>query len=170
MTGHINVMLVLQSCTVSLQVLPGSSSETFPTPSDGTFDVSNTAVQQDAVAEEGFMALNEESPIGIKQEVIPEDIFFPDIKTEHNEVSYVCVCVIRHNLPVFSNVNFFVTSVFLDNSNSCTVGNENVLLRLFFWGGGRVSTGWVGLCVIAEKTKIYPHFRVVKNPYPQNDS
>jgi hypothetical protein len=61
-----------------------------------------------------------------------------------------------------------VTSVFLDNSNSCTVGNENVLL-LFFWGVGRVSAGWVGLCVIAEKTKMYPHLHVVKNPYQQND-
>jgi len=61
-----------------------------------------------------------------------------------------------------------VTSVFLDNSNSCTVENENVLLWLFLWG--RVSTGWVGLCVIAEKTKIYSHLRVDKNPYPQNGS
>ena len=88
-------MLVLQSCTDSLQVLPGSSSDTIPTPSDGTCDVSNTAVQQDAVVvEEGFMAVNEEAPIGIKQEEIPEDIFFPDIKTEPNEVSYVCVCLL----------------------------------------------------------------------------
>jgi len=36
--------------------------------------------------------------------------------------------------------------------------------------GGRISTGWVGMCVTAEKAKIYPHLRVVKNPYPQNDS
>ena len=100
-------MLVLQSCTDSLQVLPGSSSDTIPTPSDGTCDVSNTAVQQDAVVvEEGFMAVNEEAPIGIKQEEIPEDIFFPDIKTEPNEVSYVCVSVMRHILPVFRNVIF----------------------------------------------------------------
>ena len=93
MTGHINVMLVLQSSTDSLQVLPGSSSETFPISSDGTCDVSNTAVQQDAVVEEGFMAVNEEAPTGIKQEEIPEDIFFPEIKPEPNEVSYVCLYV-----------------------------------------------------------------------------
>ena len=114
MTGHINIMLVLQSCTDSLQLLPGPSSETFPT-SDGTCDVSNTAVQQyTVVVEEGFMVLNEDAPICIKQEKIPEDIFFPDIKTEPNEVSCVCVSVIRHILPlldilpVLRNVNFFL--------------------------------------------------------------
>jgi len=91
-TGHINVMLVLQSCTDSLQVLPGSSSETSPTPSDGTCDVSNTAVQQDiVVVEEHSIALNEEAPIGIKQEEIPEDILFPDIKAETQKV---CVCLL----------------------------------------------------------------------------
>ena len=113
-TGHINVMLVLQSCTDSLYVLPGSSSETFPTPSDGTCDVSNTAVQQDVVViEEGFIAVNEEVPTGIKQEEIPEDMAFPDIKTEPDEVSYVCVSVcvcmyvIRHILRVPGNVICF---------------------------------------------------------------
>ena len=87
-------MLVLQSCTDSLQVLPGSSSETFPTSSDGTCDVSNTTVQQDVViVEEHSIAVNEGAPTGIKQEEIPEDISFPEIKPEPNEVSYVCVCV-----------------------------------------------------------------------------
>jgi len=87
-------MLVLQSCTDPLQVLPGSSSKTFPTSSDGTCDVSNTAVQQDVVVvEEGFIAVNEEAPTGIKQEEIPEDISSLDIKLEPNEVSYVCVCI-----------------------------------------------------------------------------
>ena len=93
-TGHINVMLVLQSCTDPLQVLPCSSSETFPTPSDGACDVNNTAVQQDVVVvEEHFIAVSKEAPIGIKQEEIPEDIFFPDIKLKPNQVSYVCVYV-----------------------------------------------------------------------------
>ena len=100
-------MLVLQSCTDSLQVPPGSSSETSPTPSDVTCDVSNTAVQRDiVVVEEHSIALNEEAPIGIKQEEIPDDTFFPHIKTEPNEVSYVCVSVIRHILPLFRNVSF----------------------------------------------------------------
>ena len=94
MAGHINVMLVLQSCTDPLQVLAGSSNETFPTPSDGTCDVSNTAVQRVVVfVEECFIAVNEEAPIGMKQEEIPEDISFPDIQAELDEVSYVCVCV-----------------------------------------------------------------------------
>jgi len=108
--GHINVMLVLQRCTDSLKVLPGSSSEMFPTSSDGTCDVSNTAVQQDIVVIEArSIAVNEEAPTGIKQEEIPEDISFPDIKPKPNEVSYVCVCVsvITHILPLFRNVNFF---------------------------------------------------------------
>ena len=83
--------MVLQSCTDSLQVLPGSSSETFPASSDGTCDVSNTAVQQDVVVlEEGFIAVNEEAPIGIKQVEIPEDISFPNIKAEPEKV---CVCL-----------------------------------------------------------------------------
>jgi len=92
---RVNVMLVLQSCTDSLQVLPGSASETFPTSSDGTCDVSNTAVQQDvAIVEERSIAVNEEAPIGIKEEEIPEDITFYGIKSEPDEVSYVWVCLL----------------------------------------------------------------------------
>jgi hypothetical protein len=88
-------MLVLQSFTDSLHILPGSSSETFPTTSDGTCDVSNAAVQQDIVViEERSIAVNEEAPTGIKQEEIPEDISFPEIKPEPDEVSYVWVCLL----------------------------------------------------------------------------
>jgi hypothetical protein len=93
MTGHINVMLVLQSCTDCLHILPGSSIETLPTSSDVTFDVGNIKIEEDVgVIEEIFTSINKELNIGIKQERIPEDITFPDIKAEPNEVSYVCIC------------------------------------------------------------------------------
>jgi len=118
-------MLVLQSCTDPLQVLPCSSSETFPTPSDGACDVSNTAVQQDVViVEEHFIAVSKEVPIGIKQEEIPEDIFFPDIKAEPDEVSCVCVCVsvTRHIIPVPGNVICF-----------CDANISHQLIELHGW-------------------------------------
>ena len=94
MTGHINVVLVLQSCTDSLRLLPSSSSETFPSSSDGAYDVGNMKVEEDVdVIEEIFTAINKDADIGIKQEEIPEDITFPDIKSEQDEVSYVCICL-----------------------------------------------------------------------------
>ena len=122
-SGHSNVMLVLQSCIDSLHIQPGSSGESHATSSDGACNFSNIEVEEDVdVIEEAFIAINEEANIGIKQEEIPEDINFPDINSEPDEVSYVCVCIIRHNLPVCSNISFF-------NSN---VGNKNSFL-CFFW-------------------------------------
>jgi hypothetical protein len=91
--GHIKVMLVLQSCTDSLQVLPCSSNETYPTSSYGACDISNIGVEEDRVViEERLIAVNKEAAIGIKKE-IPRDINFPDIKAEP-DVSYVCVCLL----------------------------------------------------------------------------
>jgi len=93
--GHINVMLVLQSCTESLHILPGLSGESHATSSDGECNFSNIEVEEDVdVKEKGFIAVNEEVDIGIKQEEIPEDTNFPDIKSEPDEVSYVCVCLL----------------------------------------------------------------------------
>ena len=62
MTGHINVMLVLQSCTDSLQVMAGSSSETFPTSSDGAYDVANIKFEEDLDIKE------EEEEVNVKTE------------------------------------------------------------------------------------------------------
>jgi hypothetical protein len=93
--GQINVMFILQSCRDSLHILSGSSSETFPTSSDGTYDVSNTEFEWDVVViEEGFVAVNGEVDIGIKQEEIPEDITFLDIKAEPDQVCNVCMCLL----------------------------------------------------------------------------
>jgi hypothetical protein len=116
MTGHINIMLVLQSCTDSLHILPGSSGESHAT-SDGVCNFSNIEVEEDVVVkEEGFLSLNEEVDLGIKQEEISEDINvnFPDIKSEPDEVSYVYVCLLLDTFywcPAMSVV--FVMSVFL---------------------------------------------------------
>ena len=113
--GYINVMLVLQSCTDSLHILPGSSGESHGTSSDGACDFSNMEVEKDVdVIQEAFIAVNEEANIGIKQEEIPENITFPDIKSEPDDVSYVCVCLLLNTFyqwPAMSDV--FVMLVFL---------------------------------------------------------
>jgi hypothetical protein len=113
---HINFMLVLQSFTESPQVLPGLSSMTFPTSSCGACNFRNTEVEDDVdVKEEGLIYIKEELDIGIKEEEITEDINFPVIKSEPDEVSYVCVCVLLDTFfqcPGMSLV-LFLTSVFL---------------------------------------------------------
>jgi hypothetical protein len=92
--GHINVLFVLQICTDSLHILPGSSGESHATSSDAVCNFSNIEFEEDLdVIEEGFVAINEEVDRGIKQEEILEEINFPDIKAEPDEVSYVCVCL-----------------------------------------------------------------------------
>ena len=116
MTGYINVMLVLQSCSDSLHILPGSSTETNAT-SDGVCNFSDIEVEEDdvVVVEEDFKVIHEEVDIGIKQEEVPGDITFPDIKSEPDEVSYVYMSVIGHILPVSRNLRIFVMSLFLAN-------------------------------------------------------
>jgi hypothetical protein len=128
--GHINVMLVLQTNTDSLHIQPGLSGDSHTASSDGASKFTKIDVDEDIdVLEEGFIALNEEADIGIKQEEIAEDINFPEIKSEPDEVSYVCIYLLLdtfYQCPAISVV--FVTSIFVANSNSFPVGNENVLL------------------------------------------
>jgi len=113
--GHINVMLVLQNCADSVHFLPGSSGESHTASSDGACNFSNIEVEEDVdVIEKGFIAINEEAVLGIKQEEIPEDINFPVIKAEPDEVSYVCVCLLLdtfYQCPAMSVG--FVMSIFL---------------------------------------------------------
>ena len=61
MAGHVNVMLVLQSCTDFLQVMAGSSTEAFPTSSDGTCD-GDIKVEEDVDMQE------EEEEVNVKTE------------------------------------------------------------------------------------------------------
>ena len=82
--------MVLQSNTNSLHILPGPSSESHATSSDGVCNFGNIDVEEDVVViEGGFRAVNEEGYISIKTEEIPEDINFPNMKAEPDEVSYV---------------------------------------------------------------------------------
>ena len=61
----------------------------------------------------------------------------------------------------------FGLSIYTATANSCTVGNENVLLG-FFWEGD--SNHKVVLQVIAEKVKICTYLQVRNNPYMQDVS
>jgi hypothetical protein len=102
-------MLVLQSCRDSLDVPPGSSSEMFPTSSDGACNFSNTEVKDEVlVIEQGVIAINEEVAVHVKQEEIPEDITFPEIKSEPDEVSSVCVCLLLDTFYLCSEMSVFL--------------------------------------------------------------
>jgi len=71
-------MVVLQSCTDSLHVLPGSSCETFPTSSDGTY-VSNVKIEED-------IDIKEEEDVKAEKGIGNEEEECLDIK--HEEVIY----------------------------------------------------------------------------------
>jgi len=100
-------MLVLQSCSDSLHILPSTSSDTNAL-SGGVCNFSNTDVEEDTdLIEEVFISINEVVGSGIKQEEIPGDITFPDVKSEPDNVSYICMSVIGHILPVSKNLISF---------------------------------------------------------------
>ena len=83
---NINVVVVVQRCTDSLQVLPGLSSEIFPTSSDCTYDIGNMKVEEDIDVQE------EEEEVNVKTEkvIVSEeeeciDVKEEDIDTEEEE-------------------------------------------------------------------------------------
>ena len=87
-------MLVLQSCSYSPHIPPGSSSDTNAT-SGGVCNFSNTEIVGDIdVIVETFVSINEKMESGVKQEEIPEDINFPYINSEPEKVSCVYMSVI----------------------------------------------------------------------------
>jgi len=67
MTGYINVMLVLQSCTDAEYILPGSSSDTYGTSSDCAYHVGNVKVEVDLDVQEEE-ELNVKTQKGISNE------------------------------------------------------------------------------------------------------
>jgi hypothetical protein len=71
--------VMLQSCTVSLEVVPGLSSETGITSSDDSQAVIDIKIEND-------------SDVAVKVVEIPELISFPPLKAEPEEVSYLTVC------------------------------------------------------------------------------
>ena len=76
--GHINIMLVLQSSSDSLHILPSSCSETYAASSDGACHIGNMKVEDDVDMQEEEEEVNvktekgigseEEACIGIKDE------------------------------------------------------------------------------------------------------
>jgi hypothetical protein len=82
-------MVVLQSCTDSLHVLPGSSCETFPTSSDGAYDVSNVKVEEDIDIKEEEEDVKAEKGIGNAEEECLDIKHEEGICSEEEEVEAV---------------------------------------------------------------------------------
>ena len=92
--GYFNVVVVLQSCSDSLHILPGSSIDTNAT-SGSVCNFSNIECDEDLdVIEEIFISINEDVDRGMKREEIPGDVTFPGIKSDPDTVSYICICLI----------------------------------------------------------------------------
>jgi hypothetical protein len=70
MTGYINVMLVLESCTDPLHIPPGSSSDTYATSSDCAYHIGNVKDEEglDMQEEEGEVKVKTEKDIGSEEE------------------------------------------------------------------------------------------------------
>ena len=95
MTGYINVMLVLQSCTDPLHIPLSSSSDTYGTSSDCAYHSGNMKVEGDLdmqeveevnVKTETGTGIEEVEYIGIKEEVIySEEVEEKDIDTKEEE-------------------------------------------------------------------------------------
>jgi hypothetical protein len=115
--------------------MAGSSNGTFPTPSG----VGNMEVEEDVfVIRECFVVLNRHS---IKQEEIPENITFPDIKSEPDEVSYVCVCLLLETLIKMC----FLCQYFWPVVPAALFGMKIFGCKFFFWGGGGCFRVWKDL-------------------------
>ena len=87
--GHINVVLVLQSCTYHLHILPSSFGEAYVALSDCACHIGNMKVEEDVdmQVEEGEVNVKIEKGIGIKDEkgiYGEEEEEWEDIKEEED--------------------------------------------------------------------------------------
>jgi hypothetical protein len=85
------VVLVLQTCIGSQQDLPGSACETFPTSSNGTYDVGNVKVEEDIdmKEEEDEEDVKPEKDVGCKEEEWIDIKCEGDIYSEEEDEEYV---------------------------------------------------------------------------------
>ena len=103
--GYLYVVLVLQSCSNSLHILPSTSSDTYAASSDCAYHIGNMEVEEDMdmqveeeevnVKTEKGVSSEEEECIGIKDE---EGIYSgeeeeeeEDVDTKEEEVEYIVV-------------------------------------------------------------------------------
>jgi len=82
---HVNGTLVLQSCTDSQQVLPGSSSETLLTASDGTYVVNNVKIEEEIdIKEEDEVNVKEEEDISSEEDIKDEEGIYSEEEEEED--------------------------------------------------------------------------------------
>jgi hypothetical protein len=74
----------------------------------GACNFSDTEVMEDLDVKDDFIAIKEELPLPIKQEEIPQGITFPDIKSEPDEVSYFCVCLLLVTFYLCPEISVFL--------------------------------------------------------------
>jgi hypothetical protein len=87
--GYMNVMLVLQSCTDSMQVMADLSPETYPTLPDGTYDI-NVKVEDLDIKEEEEVNVKTEKEIGSEEEecvdIKDEDFIYSEEEKEEKDL------------------------------------------------------------------------------------
>jgi len=89
--GHINVVLVLQSCSDSLHILPSTSSDTYAASSDCAYHIGNMEVEEDLdmQGEEEKVNVKTEKGIGSEEDkcigVKDEEGIYSEMEEEEEE-------------------------------------------------------------------------------------
>jgi hypothetical protein len=150
--GHINVMLVLQSCT---EVMAGSSTETFPTSSDGTLEIGNIKFEEVLDIKEEEVNVKTEKSIGSEEEecinIKDEEGMYSEEEEEEKgintkyekavdmkeevsweEIVYMFACPLLDPFKQYVEISVvFGLSICSATTNTCTVGHGvcKILIR-----------------------------------------